>query len=65
MYSWLRCVITVKWISQLGLSSNFGKACSISCLRAICLHFLNEDLGALNFIYKLKFAGHCELVINL
>lgn len=31
VYSWLRCVITVKWISQLGMSSNFGKACSISC----------------------------------
>lgn len=39
MYSWLCCVITVKWISQLGMSSNFGKACSISCLQAICLHF--------------------------
>lgn len=38
MYLLLSCVITVKWISQLGMSSNFGKTCSISCFQAICLH---------------------------
>jgi len=37
--SWLPSVITVKGISQLGMSSNLGKACSISCFQAICLRF--------------------------
>lgn len=45
MCSWPHCVITVKWISQLGMSSNFGKACSISCFQAICLHFKMRTWG--------------------